>query len=115
MRRLVLILLPLTVLMAACQSGITMWGSCDPAGDPTGTDGQYSMVCQDGRWTPVMTVTEWVKIRQGENITIAPVPDEPAPTTTIPPTTTDDRPHEGAHSEHRTELPHRLRGDRPRA
>jgi hypothetical protein len=89
MRRLVLVLVPLTMVLAACQNGAVMWGRCDPSGDPTGTDGQFTMVCSNSEWVPVMTVGEWVRVHAGERVDVAPLPDRPsAPSTTTPSTTT---------------------------
>jgi IPT/TIG domain len=99
MRRPVLVLVPLVMLLAACRSGAVMWERCDPSGDPTGTDGQFTMVCSDGEWIPVMTVHEWIRVHAGEQVDIAPLPERPAappttpavttpPPTTTPPTTT---------------------------
>lgn len=98
-----LLLLALTAIAftaAACRStpDVVLWGPCTPGSDPTGTDGQYSMVCENGVWTPVMTVDEFVRINGGEpDVFIAPLPTRPAPATTTtstppvtitPPTTT---------------------------
>ncbi|CAN5631732.1 hypothetical protein BH10ACT3_BH10ACT3_10220 [soil metagenome] len=86
MRRVLLALLPLTLLLAACQTDVTMGAVCSPGGDPTSTDGTYVMVCRDGRWTPIMTAAEFVKIGRGEDVTIAPLPALPEVEST-PPTT----------------------------
>ena len=69
----------------ACRTGgdVVMWGPCTPGNDPTGTDGRYALVCQDGEWIPVMTVDEFVRINGGEqNVVIAPLPKRPRPVTT---------------------------------
>jgi len=86
MRLKLLVLLPLVLVVAACQSGVTMWAGCAvPAGaDPTGTDGGYVLVCRDGRWEPIMTNDEFVALAQDRPVTIAPLPQPPTP---APPTT----------------------------
>lgn len=78
------------LVLTACQSGpdVVMWGPCGPGGDPTGTDGVYSMVCRDGVWTPIMTVGEWASATKGEDIDIAPLPERPTPPTESTPDTT---------------------------
>jgi hypothetical protein len=87
MRRvLILIAVPL-LLATACRTGQTMWASCDTSGDRTGTDGTYVLLCRDGTWQPLMTAKEYVEIRAGRKITIAPLPTEPT-TTTTPATST---------------------------
>ena len=83
----------LAIVAAGCRSGadVVMWGPCTPGSDPTGTDGRYAMVCENGEWTPVMTADEFVRISRGErNVVIAPLPTRPQPTTTTStvPTTT---------------------------
>ena len=86
----------LAIVAAGCRSGadVVMWGPCTPDGDrraPTGTDGHYAMVCENGEGTPVMTADEFVRISRGEpNVVIAPLPTRPQPTTTTStvPTTT---------------------------
>jgi alpha-tubulin suppressor-like RCC1 family protein len=92
MRLKLLVLLPLVLVVAACQSGVTMWAGCAvPAGaDPTGTDGRYVLVCRDGRWEPIMTNDEFVGMAQERPVTIAPLPAPPvtAPPVTAPPVTT---------------------------
>jgi len=98
LRRLLLALVPLAIVLTACQSGAVLWGRCDPSGDRTGTDGKLAMVCTDGEWVPVMTVHEWVRVHAGESVDIAPLPERPAappttapvsaPPSTTPPTTT---------------------------
>ena len=88
MRRVVIALLPLTFLAAACQSGATMWAPCAPGSDPTGTDGQYVLVCTAGQWVPIMTVGEWVKVRRGEPVAFSPRPVRPNPSTTTTTSTT---------------------------
>lgn len=91
MRRAMQALLPLTFVLAACQVDVRMGDACTPGGDPTGTDGVYVVACRDGRWTPIMTVDEFVRASRGEELVIAPVPDLPpvaAPVTSTPPPTT---------------------------
>jgi hypothetical protein len=80
MRRGLLGLLPLVLVLVSCRTGVTMWAPCSPGSDPTGTDGSYAMVCQDGRWEPVLTNDEFIAINQGKAVTIAPLPlDRPVP------------------------------------
>ncbi len=78
------------VLAAACQTGVTMWSACSPArdGNPTGTDGTYVLACRGGRWEPLMTVDEYVRLRQGRKLRIAPLPTAPTTTAPAPPSTT---------------------------
>lgn len=89
MRRALLLILPLAVVLTACQTGVTMWSPCTVPtdGNATGTDGTYVLVCTDGRWEPVMTAAEYVEISRGEDVTVAPLPEAP-PTTSSPVTTT---------------------------
>ena len=77
-------LLPLSLVAASCQTNQTMWAACTAGNDPWGTDGTYVMLCHNGQWEPIMTVQEYLQIRQGKKITIAPVPTKPVPTTTTP-------------------------------
>lgn len=82
--------------LTACQTGVTMWSTCSPAadGNPTGTDGEYVLVCKDGTWEPLMTVEEYVALAQGRDVTIAPLPTRPTATptsTTTPAASTVDQ------------------------
>lgn len=63
----------------ACQNA-EMWKRCSPAadGDPFGRDGSYIVVCRNGHWAPVMTVSEYLRIKAGQQVRIAPVPHRPA-------------------------------------
>jgi len=87
-----LALLPLVLVLSGCRVGVTMWDSCSvPQGaNRTGTDGTYVLVCNDGRWQPIMTNNEFIAILQDRSVTVAPVPQPPvqAPPTTTAPTTT---------------------------
>lgn len=88
MRKALVALLPLIALLASCQRGVTMWGSCSaaPGADATGTDGEYVLVCRNGRWEPAMTTSEFVKVARKQPVKLAPLPA--APSTTAPVTTT---------------------------
>jgi alpha-tubulin suppressor-like RCC1 family protein len=77
MRRLLVGLLPVALVLAACQTGRTMWAGCDESGDRTGTDGTYVLFCRNGRWEPIMTNAEYVALARGEKVTIAPAPQPP--------------------------------------
>lgn len=78
-------LLPLSLALAACQTGVSQGAACTPgSGDPTATDGTYVMVCRDSRWTPIMTAQEFVRLARGEDVVIAPLPPLGAPATTVP-------------------------------
>jgi hypothetical protein len=66
-----------SVLLASCQTGVTLWGSCTAGGDPTGTDGHYVLVCEHGEWTPIMTVQEYIEIARGGHPTIGTLPQSP--------------------------------------
>jgi hypothetical protein len=63
-----------SVVLASCQTGVTMWGACSSAGDRTGTDGTYVLLCENGEWTPIMTVHEFVEISRGGHPTIGNLP-----------------------------------------
>jgi hypothetical protein len=76
-----------SIVLASCQTGVTMWGACSTGGDPTGTDGKYVLVCENGEWTPIMTVQEFIEIARGGHPTIGPLPTKPTPTTTSTTTT----------------------------
>lgn len=78
----VLMTVTMVAVMAACQTERTMFTPCQAAadGDVTGTDGTYVLVCEDGEWEPVMTVREYLAMRQGRKVTIAPLPRRPTPT-----------------------------------
>lgn len=73
--------------LSACQSG-TMWRSCTPAsdGNPFGQDGTYILMCRNGEWAPIMTVGEYVRLRAGQSVTIAPVPHKPKQRSVAKPT-----------------------------
>ena len=95
--RALLLLAVITIALSTvgCRTGadVVMWGPCTRGSDPTGTDGRYALVCQDGEWIPVMTVDEFVRMNSGEqNVKIGPLPTRPRPvsttTTTTAPTTT---------------------------
>src|SRR6516164_7042069 len=77
-------------IVASCQVGQTMWAGCSKAadGNPFGTDGTYVLNCDNGKWKPIMTVGEYLKIAQHKPVTIAPLPTEPTTTTTSTTTTT---------------------------
>lgn len=78
----------LAMVAAGCQAGVAMWSACSPAsnGNPFGTDGAWVLVCRQGRWEPVMTVEEYLRIRRGEHVQRQPLPEPP---TTLPPATLD--------------------------
>ncbi|MFN8052796.1 MAG: IPT/TIG domain-containing protein [Acidimicrobiales bacterium] len=86
-KSLAIALLPLSLMVASCQTNQTMWAACTAGNDPWGTDGTYVLFCRNGVWEPIMTVQEYLQIRQGKKITIAPVPTKPVPTTTTTTTT----------------------------
>ena len=67
-------------LLSACQVNQVMWQACAPAadGNPFGADSTHVLVCRDGRWDPIMTIAEYLRIRQGERVTIGPLPSPPA-------------------------------------
>lgn len=90
MRKCLLAVLPIVVVLASCQTGVTMWGACsDAAGaDHTGTDGTYVLLCRNGRWEPVMTVNEYLAIARRQPVAIAPLPTPPTTATTTTTTTT---------------------------
>ncbi|MCB1284345.1 MAG: IPT/TIG domain-containing protein [Microthrixaceae bacterium] len=71
-----------TMLASACITDQALWGSCNPAGDPWGTDGHWVLYCDKGEWVPTMTAQEFVDISSGKNVTIGTLPTKPAPTTT---------------------------------
>ena len=98
MKRTCLFLVAVLALVAAtaCQTGVQMWASCTaPDGSiESGTDGTYVLVCSNGRWTPIMTVDEYIRRSQGQDVPIAPLPSPPTTTTSAPttvPTTTSTR------------------------
>jgi hypothetical protein len=64
---------------ASCQSGVTMWSSCSnaPGVDPFGTDGQYVLQCQSGKWKPILTVGQYLAIEQHKPVSIEPLPTQP--------------------------------------
>jgi len=81
-------ILPIALFASSCQTNQVMWGPCTAGNDPWGTDGTYVLACKDGKWVPVMTVQEFVAIKQGKKVTIAPLPTQPTTTTTAAPATT---------------------------
>lgn len=85
-----IVMIAVVALISSCQQGVTMFAPCTAAanGDPTGTDGDYLLVCDDGIWRPVMTLDEYAQRLQGKNPTIAALPTIPTPTTTSTTSTT---------------------------
>jgi len=67
------------VVFTSCQSGVTMWSACSnsPGTDQFGTNGHYVLRCEGGKWNPIMTIAEYVKILQHKPVSIAPLPTEP--------------------------------------
>ncbi len=67
-------------ILAGCQLNQVMWAPCAPAadGDPFVADSTYVLFCRDGRWEPIMTIEEHLRIRQGEWVVIGPLPQPPA-------------------------------------
>lgn len=65
---------------AACQVNQVMWAPCAPAADnnPFGADSTYVLICRNGRWEPIMTIEEHLRIRRGEWVIIGPLPPPPA-------------------------------------
>ena len=94
MRKLASIVVPFVFIAAlgSCRTGVAMWTDCAGSDDKTATDSTYVLVCKDGTWQPVMTVGEFVRIKRGERVTIAPLPTRPVPTTTTSPTTSTTAP-----------------------
>ena len=93
MRRAVTVVVASVALMSllvSCQVRQTMFTACAKAADnnPFGADSKYVLVCENGKWKPIMTLDEYVRILQKKPVTIAPVPTEPPTTTTTPTTTT---------------------------
>jgi hypothetical protein len=76
--------------VTSCQVGVTMWGACSsaPGVDPFGVDGQYVVHCESGKWKPIMTVAEYLKLLQHKPFTIGPLPTEPTTTTSTTTTST---------------------------
>ena len=64
--------LVLAVLASGCRPGQTMWNPCTPGTDPTGTDGTWVLICRNGVWEPIMTVGEFIALKQGKPIAPAP-------------------------------------------
>ena len=64
----------------ACQTNQVMWAPCAPAadGNPFGADATYVLICRNGRWEPIMTIEEHLRIRRGEWVIIGPLPQPPA-------------------------------------
>ncbi len=71
-----------------------MWDPCSsaPGTDPTGTDGTYVLVCQNGRWEPLMTNDEFIARARGVDGPTASPPEPPmgsaattTTTTAVPP------------------------------
>lgn len=89
MRKAMIAVIPLLLVLASCQTGVSMWGGCSPAqdGNTTGTDSAYVLVCKHGVWEPIMTVPEYLAIARGEKVTIALLPERPTPATTSTTTT----------------------------
>lgn len=63
----------------ACQVNQTMWSPCAASadGNPFGADATHVLFCRDGRWEPIMTIDEYLRIRRGEWVEIAPLPSPP--------------------------------------
>jgi alpha-tubulin suppressor-like RCC1 family protein len=63
----------------ACQVNQVMWAPCAPAadGNPFGADATYVLICRNGRWEPIMTIEEHLRIRRGEWVIIGPLPQPP--------------------------------------
>jgi alpha-tubulin suppressor-like RCC1 family protein len=73
-------LLTLAAVTTACQTNQQMWAPCAPPadGDPFGADATYVLMCRNGRWEPLMTIQEYLRIRRGEWVILAPLPQPPA-------------------------------------
>jgi alpha-tubulin suppressor-like RCC1 family protein len=75
-----LVVAAIAAAATACQVNQVMWAPCAPAadGNPTGADATYVLVCRNGRWEPIMTIQEYLRIRRGEWVIIGPLPQPPA-------------------------------------
>ncbi len=76
---IVVVATALAGVLSACQVNQTMWAACAPAedGNPFGADSTYVLVCRNGHWEPIMTIGEYLRIRSGEWVEIAPLPQQP--------------------------------------